>query len=303
MNTLLYYLAKTLIGTLQLLPLIWVARLGRAGGQVAYWLDRRHRKVALENLQRCFGDEKTGDEIRKLARENFCRIGENYASSIKTCSMSEPAIRECVEFSGAEKIVSDSETLNQRSRIVAIGHFGNFELYARASYWVPGFQFATTYRGLPQPGLNRLLQDLRNQSGCLYFERRNEAGLLREAMGRERLLLGLLVDQHAGDRGLPIPFFGQVSSTSAAPAIFALRYGCPLHTAFCFRIALGRWRIELGPEIPTQAQGVNRSTEAILEDVNRTFEMAIRRDPANWFWVHRRWKPVRRKVRVSAEKP
>ena len=25
-------------------------------------------------------------------------------------------------------------------------------------------------------------------------------------------------------------------------------------------------------------------------DVNRAFEAAIRRDPANWFWVHNRWK-------------
>jgi lauroyl/myristoyl acyltransferase len=24
--------------------------------------------------------------------------------------------------------------------------------------------------------------------------------------------------------------------------------------------------------------------------VNRAFESAIRRDPANWFWVHNRWK-------------
>jgi len=26
-------------------------------------------------------------------------------------------------------------------------------------------------------------------------------------------------------------------------------------------------------------------------EVNQAFETAIRRDPANWFWVHKRWKP------------
>jgi KDO2-lipid IV(A) lauroyltransferase len=29
---------------------------------------------------------------------------------------------------------------------------------------------------------------------------------------------------------------------------------------------------------------------AIMLDVNRAFEAAVRRDPANWFWVHNRWK-------------
>jgi lauroyl/myristoyl acyltransferase len=28
-----------------------------------------------------------------------------------------------------------------------------------------------------------------------------------------------------------------------------------------------------------------------MGDVNRAFEAAVRRDPANWFWVHKRWKP------------
>jgi hypothetical protein len=56
---------------------------------------------------------------------------------------------------------------------------------------------------------------------------------------------------------------------------------------------LGRWRIESGGEIPTHQNGEARSTEAIMTDVNRSFEAAIHRDPANWFWVHNRWKPAR----------
>ncbi len=36
-------------------------------------------------------------------------------------------------------------------------------------------------------------------------------------------------------------------------------------------------------------------------DVNRAFEEAVRRDPANWFWVHKRWKPA--KAKVTAQKP
>jgi KDO2-lipid IV(A) lauroyltransferase len=39
--------------------------------------------------------------------------------------------------------------------------------------------------------------------------------------------------------------------------------------------------------------GHPRSVEAITTDINRAFERAVRKDPANWFWVHNRWKPFR----------
>jgi KDO2-lipid IV(A) lauroyltransferase len=53
---------------------------------------------------------------------------------------------------------------------------------------------------------------------------------------------------------------------------------------------LACWEIEVGDEIPTVVNGAPRSIEAVMGDVNRAFEAAVRRDPANWFWVHKRWK-------------
>jgi len=34
-------------------------------------------------------------------------------------------------------------------------------------------------------------------------------------------------------------------------------------------------------------------------DVNRAFEAAVRCDPANWFWVHRRWKAAETKAKME----
>src|SRR5256885_4896 len=87
-----------------------------------------------------------------------------------------------------------------------------------------------------------------------------------------------------------LPFLGHDCSTSAAPAVFALRYDAVLYTGFCFRTGLAKWRLEAGEEISTHENGRARSSEAIMRDVNRAFEIAVRRDPANWFWVHNRWK-------------
>jgi KDO2-lipid IV(A) lauroyltransferase len=292
METLLYLVVRALIAFLQALPLTWVARLGRAFGALAWWLDARHRRVALDNLTLCFGREKSPAEIRAIASENFRRLGENYACAVKTTAMTPDEIRPSFTFTGAEKILKFETEAGPQSRIVALGHFGNFELYARFGQFVPVFQCATTYRGLRQPTLNRLMKSLRDVSGCRFYERREEGAALKAAMTDTGLLLGLLADQHEGRGGVRLPFFGHDCSTSPATAIFALRYHCPLHTAICYRVGLGRWEIEVGDEIPTRGTDGPRTTEAIMLDVNRAFEIAIRRDPANWFWVHNRWKLV-----------
>ncbi len=224
MDTLLYWPARALVALIQALPLTLVARLGRAAGGLAFRLDARHRRVALNNLAMCFGGEKSPEEIHALARENFQRLGENFASAVKTAAMTFDELRPHLEFANTER-------LQPPRRIVgAIGHFGNFELYARFHQFFPGYQCATTYRALKQPALNQLMQELRERSGCLFFERRADGPLLRTAMSRPGIILGLLADQSMN--GLRAPFLGHDCSTTLAPAVFARRYQCELYTAF-----------------------------------------------------------------------
>jgi KDO2-lipid IV(A) lauroyltransferase len=288
MNFLIYWFGRTFIAFIQMLPLNLVARLGRAGGGLAFYLTGRYRRVVLENLTLCFGKEKTVEEIRAIAKENFKRIGENYLCAIKTAAMSFEKLKSRLEFIGFEKFPKKIGDLPPPNVLMAIGHFGNFELYARIQDIQPDFQGATTYRALKQPAMDRLLKSLRGQNGCLFFERRADGEKLRTLMNRGGVLLGLLGDQSS--QGARLPFLGYECNTGLAVAIFALRYDCELFSVICYRTALAKWRIEVGEKIPTHENGQPRSSEAIMRDVNRALEIAVRRDPANWFWVHRRWK-------------
>ena len=285
---------RSIVFLLQSLPLVGVARLGRMLGTLAYWVDHRHRRVAMDNLQRTFSETLTAAKIRGLALENFKRLGENYCCAIKTASMDSRSMEKHLEFKGLEHLELLAESTPSKVIVAAIGHFGNFEIYARLNGMPRGFQGATTYRGLKQPGLNRVMLRLREQSGCLFFERRTQSTELRELLARGHVMLGLLADQHAGDRGLPLPLMGRMSSTSAAPAVLAQRYHAPLIVGICHRIQLAQWRVEFGPMIPTHDAAGVRSAESIMLEVNQVFEKANRQDPANWFWVHNRWKAVRR---------
>ena len=244
MDTLIYWFARAVVAGIQVLPLQWVARFGRRGGALAYWLDARHRRVALKNLTLCFGGEKSPEEIRALARENFRRIGENFACAVKTAAMNFEALRPQVEFVGIERLPRKNAGQSPPNVVVAVGHFGNFELYARFGQFCPDYQCATTYRALKHRAFDRLLQQLRLRSGCLFFERRTDGPLLRAAMHQQGVILGFLTDQSTnGVRG---PFLGHDCSTTLAPAVFALRYHCELYTGVCYRVALARWRLELG---------------------------------------------------------
>ncbi|HEX4342612.1 MAG TPA: hypothetical protein VH255_04435 [Verrucomicrobiae bacterium] len=299
MDFFLYIVVRAVVLFIQILPLRVVAGFGRALGGLFYWIDARHRRVAMKNLTACFGEEKTPEEIRAITHENFRRLGENYLCAVKTAAMTIEQLRPYVEFFGDYEILREPD-----NKIFAIGHFGNFELYARFNEIAPTHQCATTYRALNQPSLNRIMLSLREKSGCLFFERRTDAAALKIAMQRPGLLLGLLSDQHAVG-GLRLPFFGRECSTTTSPAVFALRYHCQLYTAICYRVGPGRWKVEGGAQIPTHVNGVARSTAEIMLDVNRALEVAVRRDPANWFWVHNRWKqpkpvPVR-EPKISGE--
>ncbi len=117
------------------------------------------------------------------------------------------------DFTLAGNILPHEADAGPQSRIVAIGHFGNFELYARFGQFVPIFKCAATYRALKQPALNRIMvRSLRESSGCRFFERRTDGAALKAAMNDTGLLLGLLADQSSQGRA-PARF----SATTAPP--------------------------------------------------------------------------------------
>jgi lauroyl/myristoyl acyltransferase len=294
MNFLLYCIARGLVAFLQALPITWVAQIGRVGGGLFYYVDARHRKVAIRNIALAF-PEKSASEAREIAKENFRRIGENWCCAVKTAAMTFEELQPHMQVVGVEKILPKTKTETPISRVFAIGHFGNFELFAHAAHILPSYQGATTYRAIRNPAIDKLVLSLREQTGCLFFERRMDGAALREAIRTKHLLLGLLSDQHAGNTGMRIPFLGRDCSTTKAPAVFAMRYNLPLHVSICYRVRPGYWRIEVSDEIPTCESGTPRSTEAIMREVNAALEEGVRRDPANWFWVHNRWKPAPQK--------
>ncbi len=290
MVTLTYYVIMTVVTVVRCLPLLWVARLGRFCGALAYRLDGRHRRRALDNLRMVFGDEWKGESVESLAKENFLRLGENYACAIKAAYMSNEELKPYVEVRGGHHLADPIDEPQTRNRVIAIGHFGNFELYARLGNFAGFSNGGTTYRALKNPAANRVMEELRRRSDLSYFERKKDVNALKTRLREGGLALGILSDHHAGGGGIASQFMGHACSVTPAPVVLAMRYRAGLFSAVVYRTSLAHWTIEVGPEIPLRTEAGLRSVDEVTLEVQNILGDAVRRDPANWFWVHNRWR-------------
>ena len=256
--------------------------------------------MALHNLAMCFGETKSAAELTEIAHENFRRIGENICSALKMASMERAAEERLVEVCQSRSPASE-QAFRARNVILASGHFGSFELFARIAAHFPQYRHATTYRGIRPAALDDLVRSFRGRFGMKLFDRRAATEELRKEMSVGGMMLTLFADQSDRKNGILLPFFGRPAFTNRAPAIMAARYDCSLFAPICYRLSPGRYRLELGEPIPTRnADGTRRSCEEITRDINSAHEAAIRRDPANWFWVHNRWKEKNGSVSSTA---
>lgn len=288
-DLILCFFVRIGVRLLQAMPLRWAAQIGRCGGELVFWLDARHRRMAIANLTRCFS-QKSPAEIRALAHENFRRIGENSCGAVATATLNPEQLRKVLQVTGPGVQPRKDEPGALPNRLFCTGHFGNFELFVRMNVYLSGYQCAATFRGIRQPVLNQMIYDMRSRSGILMFERRTGAEDLKRLLAKGGALLVLIADQSTRDGGLELDFFGYPCFASRSPAIMASRYNCELYVPICYRTGLGRWVIETGEAIPTHADGRRRSCDDITRDISAAMEAAVRRDPANWFWVHNRWK-------------
>ena len=115
-------------------------------------------------------------------------------------------------------------------------------------------------------------------------------GLLRVL--RKGGVAAIQVDQDARGHGVFVPYFGAPASTVPTPAQLAFRTGAAIIPAFSLRTGPGfRYRLWFEePIVADKDADGDEETIRIMTELNRRLEMAVRQDPAQWLWLHRRWK-------------
>jgi Kdo2-lipid IVA lauroyltransferase/acyltransferase len=263
----------------------FVCALGEAIGSAAWWLGFRKR-VALQGLRRAF-PERTAAERRAIGRAAYRQLGRSLAEVAVSRGLSDAELDRLVRFDGWERY--EAARALDRGVVVAVAHFGNWELLARAC----------ARRGVPLTAITRAL---RGRLNAPLLAARREGGL-RELPDKGstsaalRLLrrgetLAVIVDQNMRpSRGVFVDFFGTPACTTPAAAVLSLRAGAPLIAAFPVRQADGTHRVLVeGPFLPPPGARGHSATVALTQEVTRAVERVVRAHPDHWLWVHRRWK-------------
>ena len=279
-----YLVYRTVEILCRALPLTLVWRLGRVIGRIGCLLFPGYRRLVRRNLEIAFGHDRSEAELDWLTREHFSTLVANLLSSLKLSYMPEAEVLARLETRGMEKI--DALLKEGKGLIYAGCHMGNWEVLSQTTILGPGVKSAGMYQALGNPYLNAHIRHRRSRSVFTLFDRK-DGFQTPAAWLREGNALGILADQHAGDGGVWCPFFGRLASTTTLPALLGRRTGAPVVPLSVETIGPARWRMVCG-EAMTMTKGMN--VDSATASLNQALEEGIRHSPADWFWVHNRWK-------------
>ncbi|MFZ4765843.1 MAG: glycosyltransferase family 9 protein, partial [Roseimicrobium sp.] len=285
-----YLLFRAVELVIGVLPLPVCGAIGRACGSVAYVLMPAARKLALANVEIAFGREQNAAWCRRTAYAHFQSLGHNFLCGLKIPLMTQAQVAARVTVEGMEH--ARAVEASGRPLLYAVCHLSCWELLTQVpSLFTSGPQPGSIYQPLANPFLNAHVKRRREKLGYVLFDRSEGFAGPMSHLRQKRGAIGVLVDQHAGDKGTWCPFFDRLASTSSLPALMALRCDAPLLPLAVYDDGLGRWRLVCYP--PINSGEAKPTVEGLTAMVNIAVEVMVRRAPHHWFWVHNRWKTPR----------
>jgi KDO2-lipid IV(A) lauroyltransferase len=268
---------------------------------LAYRLDHRHRRVALDNLQQAFPgrySEAERAEIVRCVYRHFLSVVVEIAHLPRKLRPS--TWRNYMSLPDGHLIMG--ALLSGRPLLIVTGHFGNWEMAGYALSLL-GFESFAVARPLDNPHLDQFLRTFRERTGQKLLAKKGELDRI-EGILKAGGTICVLVDQDAGQRGLYVDFFGQPASTHKAIALLALEHRALLAVCGAVRVGAGvNYAIRVTDVIDAaEYAGEPNAVRAITQRYTTAFERLVRLDPRQYFWVHRRWKhqPQARKGKMVA---
>jgi KDO2-lipid IV(A) lauroyltransferase len=262
-------------------PLLWL--LGQGLGWLGYWVAPGRRAVARANLRIC----RPALDVRAreaLVRAHFRWLGVAAVCQGLSWHASPRRLQRLVRIVHRERI--DALIAAGRPVIVLVPHFVGLELGGTAFTALvhPGMYM---YQRIRSPVIDARVKYGRTRFGSIPVERQDDLrGLIRRIRGGTPFFY--LPDQDAGRRGIFVPFCGTAAATVPTLGRIARLADATVVPTFARFLPRGRG-LELCFDAPLQnfPSGDERLDATRM---NAVIEARLDSMPAQYFWVHRRFK-------------
>jgi KDO2-lipid IV(A) lauroyltransferase len=281
-----YGLVALTMRAARLLPWRAVRAMGTGLGFLFYTLDRRHRRIALQNLAAAFPRKPAGDR-QAIVRGVFGHFGRLLFELLKFSGLSTAEVLARVEIEGGERI--REARAKGRGALLFTGHFGYWEInaIAHAAAFAP---IGVLARPLDNRRLHDLLERMRGCQGNYVIYRRGALRRVLKALAANDGV-AILIDQHIqAPDAVTVNFFDRPAATTLALGMLALRTGAPVIPVFALPDGVGRYRLVYEHPVAPPADDTPESIRDFTQRCTDVLEMHVRRRPELWLWMHRRWR-------------
>lgn len=287
----LFYLFTLLIAAL---PCSQSIRIGRKVGTFLFNVLHSRRSIAIDNIRRALpymerhpswtGEFKTAEEI---ALATFMSLGITIVEICRLYHGKGDVLIDSIEVKGRENLHSARK--KQKGLIFVGGHCGNWELMSLSFKRLFDENVTAIVRHQNNPYLNTVVEKMRMSYGNKVIYNKNALKAILGVIKKDGVI-GMLADQAVfEDNGALIDFLGRKAWANKAPAIIAHKTGVPLVPVFIHRTG-DRHVLTIHPEHTLCGDRTEDGIQQDIQALARYLEDFVCAHPADWYWVHRRWK-------------
>jgi Kdo2-lipid IVA lauroyltransferase/acyltransferase len=282
-----YRLLKACIVPFERWPPALAYAIAHALAAAAYHGLHTRRQVAVENIERSsLGIQ--GNAARRVARASF----RHWADVIVESARMRPWFESNTWRSHVrvlDEATSERAATTRGGLVLASGHFGNWEVAAHAL--ALRRPLAAISRPMDNVKVNALVERLRFYGGVYAIPKHASDPLRLLDLVAKGGALAVMIDQNAGRHGITLDFLGRPAPTYTSAAMVALVTHAPLYFGWCRRTGRMAYEVAVSGPIPCErARDRATTVREIVSRLNAELESAIRRDPEQYLWMHRRWR-------------
>ncbi len=287
-----YAILKIISKIFCLLPFKVSLAFGKILAQVAWiFLSSRRKKLSRENIQSCLKiSEVEAEKISKAAALQFGPMLIEVLCFPKLKS----EMQNHVKVIGLENLTNyiNSSEREGLGAVIMTSHSDNWELMGGA-FAQNGIPLVGVAKKQKAGGADKFINEYRTLIGMHITYRNGVREMYR--MMDEGHFIGLIMDQDAGRHdGAIVKFFDRATTYMTGAAAMSRLKKVPIFPAFMHKNSDDTHTLEIFPPLFCEKTSDKRKDiQQMTQKLATLTEQHIKKYPAEWFWLHDRWKSMR----------